>query len=198
VVLAGAGPWLLAQTLRFGPSTFPWMLDVDGLAGPSARLAWCHGDAGIAAALYGTACRVGRSDWRQAALDIALKAAQRSAATSRVRDAGLCHGAAGLGHLFNRLYQATRHPDLGDAARFWFEQTLTYRDEARRDETEGIGGFWALDLGDDGRPEKVSDPGFLGGAAGVALALLAATTDIEPRWDRLLLVSIPAAHAPVL
>jgi hypothetical protein len=37
----------------------------------------------------------------------------------------------------------------------------------------------------------VADPGILTGAAGVALALLAAATPIEPSWDRMLLVSIP-------
>lgn len=33
------------------------------------------------------------------------------------------------------------------------------------------------------------DPTFLTGVAGIGLALLGATTDIEPVWDRLLLLS---------
>ena len=37
----------------------------------------------------------------------------------------------------------------------------------------------------------MSEPGFLTGAAGIALALLAAVSDVEPAWDRVLLVSIP-------
>jgi hypothetical protein len=35
----------------------------------------------------------------------------------------------------------------------------------------------------------------LTGATGIALALLAATTDIEPLWDRMLLASIPRRSA---
>jgi hypothetical protein len=35
----------------------------------------------------------------------------------------------------------------------------------------------------------VDDPSFLGGTTGIALALLAAATPVEPRWDRLLLCS---------
>jgi lantibiotic biosynthesis protein len=31
------------------------------------------------------------------------------------------------------------------------------------------------------------DPGFLTGAAGIGLALLAAVSPVEPEWDRLLL-----------
>jgi hypothetical protein len=38
------------------------------------------------------------------------------------------------------------------------------------------------------------DPGFLTGAAGVGLALLAATTPVEPAWDRLLLTAIAPAE----
>jgi len=35
----------------------------------------------------------------------------------------------------------------------------------------------------------IAMPGILEGAAGIALALLAATTPIEPEWDRMLLLS---------
>ncbi|MEV4927094.1 hypothetical protein [Streptomyces roseoverticillatus] len=33
------------------------------------------------------------------------------------------------------------------------------------------------------------DPGFLDGAAGVVLAVLGAATDVEPEWDRALLLA---------
>ena len=35
------------------------------------------------------------------------------------------------------------------------------------------------------------EPGFLTGAAGIGLALLAALFPVEPAWDRVLLASIP-------
>lgn len=43
----------------------------------------------------------------------------------------------------------------------------------------------------DGRLGWRVDPGFLTGAAGIGLALLAAVAPVKPEWDRLLLVSIP-------
>ena len=36
-----------------------------------------------------------------------------------------------------------------------------------------------------------TEPGFLSGVAGIGLGLLAAVTDLEPAWDRVLLVAIP-------
>jgi len=37
----------------------------------------------------------------------------------------------------------------------------------------------------------VSDPSLLTGAVGIGLALLAATTPVEPMWDRILLLDLP-------
>jgi hypothetical protein len=131
--------------------------------------------------------------WEREALAIARRAAARPAEQSGVADAGLCHGAAGLGHLFNRMFQATGDACLAEAARFWFEQTLQMRRPGR-----GVGGYEARHLDGDRKVTWKADPGLLMGAAGIALALLAATTSVEPEWDRVLLVAIPplAAQGP--
>jgi hypothetical protein len=47
----------------------------------------------------------------------------------------------------------------------------------------------------DRSPPWSSDPGLLTGVAGIALALLAAATPIEPAWDRLLLIDLPPGAA---
>jgi hypothetical protein len=126
--------------------------------------------------------------WERQAGGIAWRASQRLPEQSGVVDAGLCHGAAGLGHLFNRLYQATAEPWLAEAARFWLARTLEMRQSGH-----GIGGYQAWSPGDDGSLSWRAEPGLLTGAAGIALALLAAMTAIEPAWDRVLLVAIPPA-----
>ncbi len=120
---------------------------------------------------------------------IARRAVERPVGQSGVKDCGLCHGAAGVGHLFNRLFQATGDASFAAAARFWFERTLEMR---RMD--QGIAGFAALTRDPEHPDEErwVVAPGILEGAAGIALALLAATTNIEPCWDRMMLVSVPA------
>ncbi len=52
-------------------------------------------------------------------------------------------------------------------------------------EPERPWGYAALDSGN----HPVDNVGLVDGAAGVALALLAAATDAVPTWDRLLLLS---------
>jgi hypothetical protein len=142
------------------------------------RLAWCCGDAGVAAALLVAPRSVNEEEWEREALAIAR----------RVKDAGLCHGAAGLGHIFNRLFQATGEAVFREAARYWFERTIEMKLTG-----QGIAGFSVFMPDEDGTERWVDEPGFLMGAAGIALALLAAATDIEPQWDRTLLVSLPSA-----
>ena len=55
---------------------------------------------------------------------------------------------------------------------------------------EGVGGF-LFESFENGEARAVSELGILQGSAGIGLSLLAATTSIEPEWDRMLLTSIP-------
>jgi lantibiotic modifying enzyme len=183
-LLAGAVPWLLAQKLPAGErSVFPY--GVGNLEVRPSRAAWCYGDPGIALALLAAGRAMGEPTWEEEALALARAVARRSPETCGVRDAGLCHGAAGLGHLLNRLSQATGDPEIQAAARDWFSRTLAYWQPDR-----GIGGFLFMAVEAD-LEELVwtADAGFLIGSAGVALALLAAVSGVEPAWDRLLVAS---------
>ncbi|HEV3077213.1 MAG TPA: lanthionine synthetase LanC family protein [Thermoanaerobaculia bacterium] len=149
------------------------------------RLAWCYGDLGIAATVAVAAQGARRTDWRGTAHEIARAAARRPPAASGVVDASLCHGAAGVAHLFNRLYQESGDPELGEAARRWLHQALAFRRPGR-----GIGGFRTWEAQADGSGSWYDDAGFLAGAAGTGLALLAAVSPVEPAWDRALLLSL--------
>lgn len=185
-LLDGAVVWLLRQRRkdRRG-SRFPaWA--VPRTRSESCRSAWCYGDPGVAAALFCAARSTGSGAWAREAVEIARRSAARPPDEAGVVDAGLCHGAAGLAHVFNRMYQATGDATLRSAARYWFERTL-----AMRRPGQGVGGFSALGAREDGTRYWDDDPGILTGSAGIALALLAATTTVEPEWDRMLLVSTP-------
>ncbi len=170
-LLEGAVRWLMPQHLE-GPrvACYPSWVG-SGIEARPSRLAWCYGDPGIAATLLYAARAVGVEEWEDAALAIAAHAASAAPEDAGVRDIGLCHGALGLAHLYNRIHQAGGGELFADAARLWYRLGL----EMRKPE-EGIAG---------------PDTGFLTGAAGMGLALLAAVTPVEPEWDRLLLVAIP-------
>jgi len=182
-LLQDAVRWLVAQQRPRGSlSRFSsWIATGDS---SDSRLAWCYGDLGIAAVLLQVARREGRRDWQGFAYDLLDHCLEWNPERSGVKDAGLCHGAAGVAHIFNRIFQSEHDRRFGEASIGWFERTLAMRQTAR-----GIGGFLQYT-----RPERSgpalweSSPAFLDGAIGIALALLAATTPVEPNWDRLLLL----------
>jgi hypothetical protein len=192
-LVEGAVPWILSRRLPpGGDAAFPFWI-APGTTPVPARLGWCYGDAGVAAALFQAARALGTPAVEAAAIEVAELAARRDPARTGVTDTGLCHGAAGVAHQLLRLYRATARPELGHAARAWLERTLAMRQPGRP-----VGGFPSHDpegeslrarrSGQDG--PWVADPGLLHGAAGVGLTLLAATTAVEPAWDRLLLVDV--------
>jgi hypothetical protein len=185
-MLSRAVPWLLAQRLEKGAgSSFAASSGLAEAYEP-ARLAWCYGDAGVAVVLLAVARRLRRADWEGQALEVARAAAARTFASSGVRDASLCHGAAGLGHLFHRLFRATGDTQFRDAAGLWFAEALDMRDPGA-----GIAGFVSSVPGAGASHLQIDDAGLLNGAAGIGLCLIAAISREEPEWDRLLLASVP-------
>lgn len=182
--LVSALRWMQAQALPAGAtSRFPSVVGRDR-PGQPARTAWCYGDAGIAIACWSAAVRAGLdpAPWRA----LASEAARRPSELCGTRDAGLCHGTAGLAHIFNRCYQASRDPVFLDAARRWYGKTLA--DRGAHGAASSLAGFSAYDATAEryvGRGDLVE------GAPGVALALLAAVEPTEPGWDRCLQCDLP-------
>src|SRR6185295_17286932 len=99
--------------------------------------------------------------WQEPAAALARDCAARSFAEARVGDACVCHGAAGVAHVLDRIAQATEDVVAADAAASWLEHALV------------------LPRG---------DLSLLEGATGVGLVLQAAISDEQPAWDRMLLV----------
>jgi hypothetical protein len=150
------------------------------------QLAWCYGDLGIAAALHHAGVACARPAWRAEAHGLARAAAYRSQGSIPVFDASLCHGAMGAAHGFARLSQLTGDRELRRGSADWYARAFALRVPGR-----GIAG-WRAFYGESAEATNawVDDAGLLSGAAGIALSLHAATTAIEPRWDRALLWSV--------
>ncbi|HEX3130478.1 MAG TPA: lanthionine synthetase C family protein [Thermoanaerobaculia bacterium] len=166
-LLDGAVAWLLANRRPDdGGSSFTSYISPSDRAGSATgcQSAWCYGDAGVAAVLLSAARSAGEPAWEREALAIA----RRDCAAPPPEAVGttFCHGAPGLGHLYNRLFQATDEEVFADAARGWFERALA--DLARNPE----------------RGEEFVRFGIQEGMAGIGLALLAATSPVPPDWDR--------------
>lgn len=144
------------------------------------RFSWCVGNPGITAVLWWAAHRWGHAGWQARTLgwatEVAREALQRRPSTNH---SNLCCGTAGTALLFLRLFHTTGQPAFEEAAVRWVEHTLALRQPGA-----GAGGFGATE-----DPARVAmDLQF--GAAGTALALLAAASELEPGWDRAFLFSL--------
>ena len=183
-LLEGAVDWLLGYELDDHETSFFCDRLVPGAELYPTRTGWCYGDPGIVMVLLRAARAAGRSDWEAKALDIAREVAVRPFDKTLIDDAGLCHGAAGVAHVFNRLFHATGEELFRQAAMKWFRQTLEMRRPG-----EGFAGYsmWSRQHGE---VMWLDDPGFLNGAAGIALAVLAGLTPVEPAWDRVMLLDV--------
>jgi lantibiotic modifying enzyme len=184
-LLEGAVRWLLARRWPRGSAVeFSTSISV-GAERPADRVSWCYGNPGIAVALLLAARAVGEKHWENEALDLALAAAARGTGDPKVVDASVCHGSAGNAHLFNRLFQATGDERFRDAATSWVAKTFELQKQG-----SGLAGFMTLRGNADNKTAWVKDPGLLSGIAGTGLALLAATTTVEPCWDRVILAAV--------
>lgn len=187
-LLDGAAAWLRWVAPPREPARFPsWR--GRGAGDAPARLAWCYGDPGVVVSLCAAAQVTGDAALLDEVRAMTRAMAARPVEDCGVRDAGFCHGAAGVAHIFNRLWQATGEPAARDAARAWLDRAI-----AMRRPGEAIAGFPSLRL-HDGKESWEAD-GSLMGAPGVALVLLAASGEVEPGWDRLFGVNVtPMAPA---
>lgn len=193
-LLEDAMNWLLAreQHGRTDGRFDTWQPVGSSAAQQGSRLAWCYGDPGVAITIFSAGRATGNDEWTRCALDIASNCTRRPKDKAGILDAGLCHGAAGLAHIYNRLFHATEDPTFGEFACRWFQETLEMRGQ------QGYGGYRTYKpMGPDGTSNATlwhDDHGFLTGTVGIGLALLAATTSILPEWDRMLLASFPASR----
>lgn len=148
-----------------------------------SRIAWCYGDLGLGLAIFQAARASGNSEWERIAIEALTDAATRKTPEeSGVVDAGICHGAAGNAHLFNRAYHYTGIEDFRETALHWIDQTLklaTFDD--------GFAGYKAYRTPEYGGWQKESS--ILEGIAGIGLTLLTTLGTTVPEWDRCLLIS---------
>jgi lantibiotic modifying enzyme len=183
-LLNGAVNYLLGNELEPGKynSKFPsWIGSDYPISG--SRLAWCYGDLGIGMSLWQAAKAAGNKDWEKKAIEtLILTTSRKDPKENSVIDAGLCHGAAGIAHIYNRIYHYTGNEIFKELGLYWLEETMKlsiYEDGYagyKTWHTEKYGGW-------------VAEAGLLEGVAGVGLMLISMIANIEPGWDRCLFLS---------
>src|SRR5438132_11038937 len=151
-----------------------------GLFPSSDPLTWDGGTLGMVTVCHPAALAVRMARWATRLRAIATRLAREDHAA--LRDATLTRGVAGALHMFHRWYRATGDELFAKTARSWFLKLVR-----RRRPGIGVGGYrvfmriWQRAFLD--RPDYpagwIGLPGFYNGAAGIGLALLAATTTVE-------------------
>jgi lantibiotic modifying enzyme len=184
MLLNGAVNYLLGNTLdpEKYSCNFPSWISTDYPVSGS-RLAWCYGDLGIGMSLWQAAQVTGNKAWRKKAIDTLIHTTgRRNPKENAVIDAGLCHGAAGIAHIYNRVYHHTGNEIFKELALHWLEVTMklaVYEDGYagyKAWHTEKYGGW-------------VAEAGLLEGVAGIGLMLISMIAEIVPGWDRCLFLS---------
>lgn len=183
----GLADWLLAHRCddQWGinwPTAIPLPASRETPAGRQplpARSAWCYGSPGVARALWLAGEALDDNCLRQCAVEAVAAVMRRPVAARHIDSPTFCHGVAGLLQIVLRFANDTLLPFLTEAANQLVGQLLAAYEPDRPL------GYASLEPGN----HPVDRAGLLDGAAGTAMVLLAAATDVEPTWDRLFLLS---------
>ncbi|HNW99204.1 MAG TPA: lanthionine synthetase C family protein [Bacteroidales bacterium] len=169
---------ILNHELEDSLSIFP----SDNFHKRGSRLAWCYGDLGIANSLYILGNQLSNEKWIKKSIDIFIHASKRKELLmNSIIDAGICHGAFGISHIFRRMFFNTGIEIFSKASDYWINEAL-YMAKFE----DGLSGYKAYHGPDKG---WVKEFGLLEGIAGMGLVLLSSISKEAPNWDECLLLS---------
>ncbi|NSL87315.1 lanthionine synthetase C family protein [Chitinophaga sp. Mgbs1] len=165
-----------------GESWYPTLVDAANVPSGDrhSRLGWCYGDLGIATMLMGAGERLQRNDYKTEAHQMMRDIAQhRDLKNGAVFDACLCHGSAGIAHIFQRGAASTGDPLLAQATDQWIQHTLALSNRP------GPVGYQFYHM-----PDWVDSYNMLEGITGIGLALVSyMEPGIRPDWGNGMLIS---------
>jgi lantibiotic biosynthesis protein len=142
------------------------------------RLAWCYGDLGLTYMLLSCSIVLENNVLvNKYTKQLQQLSTYKDRQESQVFDAGFCHGAAGVAHLFYKAFTKTSNPVFEDAAEHWYGQVLSF--SCFTDSL--LAGFKTHRLKND-KPQYTNDPSLIYGTSGTGLSLLSYLYK-EDRWD---------------
>ncbi|MGI5292078.1 lanthionine synthetase C family protein [Nonomuraea polychroma] len=185
--IARIAEWMLDwHRIDEGGAYWPGWVQREDLAAGSAgltrgRSAWCYGVPGAARALQLAGMVLDRPGWHRFAVEAFRGTLTLPDDRHGVEDAGLCHGWAGLLHLTRLVARDADDAELARAADRLADRVLDLYDP------QALFGFRAAT---QHAGETLDQPGFLEGAAGIALSLhaYACNQPAASGWDAALLV----------
>ncbi|NAW50036.1 hypothetical protein GNY06_01045 [Elizabethkingia argentiflava] len=133
-----------------------------------------YGDLGIGYTIYYAGKILKNEKYMAQGLDIILKtAAFRDDRHLYIQEAGLIYGTAGLASFFKKFYKETQIPKFKKASEYWFNETLSYRNDNHQ--WAGFFAYYNSHL-------STSHLCFCQGIAGIGIALMEHLIDIDKEY----------------
>ncbi|MEO6167694.1 MAG: lanthionine synthetase C family protein [Chitinophagales bacterium] len=152
-----------------------------------SRLAWCYGDLCVANALIHSGKALQNDMWLKKGIEVALCTTHRTFEESGCVDPGFCHGAVGIVHQYNRLYQITGNELFKNACFTW----LAIMQQHYYKKGEGAAGYLFKKYKEESDKDNFEpDYGLLSGLTGIGLVYLSLLSDLKPDWDIVFLTNI--------
>ena len=147
-----------------------------------SRLGWCYGDLGIAQAILQVAKALGNKSYEDVSMKILLhNCSRKDLKENHVTDAGICHGASGISHIFNRLYANTKMDVFKETSIYWMEKTV-----GMAQFSDGLAGYKSWRGVKSSWENRYS---LLEGIIGIGLSMLSQLNPGLMNWDECLLLS---------
>lgn len=154
---------------------FPNLVEFNKKKDEMSRLAWCYGDLGIAYILFQAGKTFKDTNIEAQALKMLFHTTSRhDFKDTLINDAGLCHGSAGIVHIYNRMWHYTKDNRFLENRDKWLEVTLS---SAELNEEKGV--FKSYN---PFQKSYITNYGLLEGSAGIGLILLSLLTE-DFNWD---------------
>ncbi len=147
------------------------------ISSTASRSAWCYGNPGIAVAMQMAGIATKKRKYRDIAKETMIAAYNKPVKITKINSSTFCHGISGVLQSSLRLYRLTNQEMYKQQSRCMINEILAKYDEKARF------GYRDFDL------EYRDNPGILNGTSGIILSLVAATSKVDPLWDRMFLLS---------
>ncbi|MDB4926554.1 lanthionine synthetase LanC family protein [Mucilaginibacter sp.] len=160
---------------------FPDHLTENGNVDYVSRIGWCYGDLGLGYIIYQAGMAFNDFEISTFALQILTSTTKRRCfEETKVMDGGICHGTAGIAHIYNRLWHNTNLPIFKEACDFWILKTVQIIDNTEWD--KGYQKYVNLSTG------YRYENGIIDGAAGIGLALISYIFN-DFTWDYIFMLN---------
>lgn len=155
-----------------------------------SRLAWCYGDLSILYSIYLYSLKIGETKEINNILEkLRQTTLRKNCESNGVHDSMICHGAAGIAHLYNRLYFMTNIIEFKEAAQYWLKvSVIISRDESVNPPFKFV--ISAFSKEEKTNKNKWDESlGLLEGVIGVELVFLSFLNYEHINWDEIIMLS---------